>query len=250
MYKTLNTIWTLVLLGILSITFVQEQETESQSGGEVSPEVVEESPCALGEVQVKLINAGTVLCVNKDTADSWIEGGFAVAFDEEPEQEPEQEAKQEPQEQEPEQEAKQEPQEQESEQGVEQELSQPKPEQEAESESSKDVSSATIAENSCDPGQVQVKIINAGTVRCVERATADLWIEGGFAVAVDGELEQETEGEVSNEVSSATAKGNPCESEEVWVKLINAGTVLCVDKDTAESWIESDFAVEFDGKSE
>ena len=331
MYKGLNTLLVLILLGILSTLFAQERETENQSSSEVNPEVAGEGPCALGEVQVKLINAGTVLCVNKDTADSWIEGNFAVAFDGEYEQEPnEPEAEQKPREQkteqpeaeqetksessnevssatvaenscdpgqvlvrlikagtvrcvekataeswiegdfavaidgEPEQETKQpeveqKPQEQKTEQSkAEQEVRQPEVEQEAQRQESeqqepeKEVESksinegsSVIAENSCDPGQVPVRLIQAGTVRCVEKATAELWIEGDFAVAVGGGFEEETEDELSNQAHSATTGENPCKPEEVQVKLINAGTVLCVDEDTAKSWIESDFAVKF-----
>ncbi len=261
MHKVLNVIWILVLLSLLSITFAQEQEAKNESEG--NSEVVREGPCDPGEVQVKIINAGTVTCVDNDTAKSWIESDFAVAFDGKSEQRLEQ---QKPKQQEPEQ----------------QEAEQEELEQEIESESNREVSSNIIAENSCDPGQVQVKIIKDDAVRCVEKATADIWIEGNFAVAIDGqsgqepkqqeaeqkepeqepeqqeveqkELEQETvqesQSEESSETSSEVATEGPCDPGEVQIKLINDGSVRCVDKDTAESWIEGNFAVAFDGQSE
>ena len=146
MYKVFNVIWVLVLvfLGVLSITFSQEQE----------------GPCGPDKVQVKIINADTVTCVDEDTAKSWIESDFAIVFDGESLQQPKQ---------------------QESEQ---QESEQPKQEKESNSE----VSSNIVAENSCKPGQVTVKIIKDDVVRCVEKATADLWIEGNFAIALDGKI--------------------------------------------------------------
>ncbi len=248
MDRVLNVIWTLILLVILSAAFVQGQEAIIAEG------------CNPDEVQVKIVNADSVVCVDQDTAESWIESDFAVAFDGPSEQRLEQqELKQ------------QEPQQQEAEQ-QEVELSkteqEAESEQEAEAESSSDVTSSIVAENSCDPGQVKVRIIKDDVVRCVEKATADLWVEGNFAVAIDGNSEQEsmqeakqekpeqqetvqeTQNESISESSSEVIAEGPCDPDEVQIKLIKDDSVRCVDKNTAESWIEGNFAVAFDEQSE
>ena len=207
-----------------------EQEPESKSGVEENSGRVGENPCDSEEVWVKIVNADTVTCVDKDTAKSWIESDFAVMFNGELGQRPEQ---QKPEQQEPEQRSEQ------------QEPTQDK-------ESNSEVSSNIVAENSCDSGQVPVKIINDDVVRCIEKATADLWIEGDFAVAFDGKSEQnavqQTDSKLGDETSSETE--NPCDSNEVQIKLIRDDTVRCVEKDVADSWIEGNFAVAFDEESE
>ena len=269
MYRVLNIIWTLTLLGILSITFVQEQEATNG-----------ENSCGPDDVQVKIVNADSVVCVDEDTAKSWIESDFAVAFDGQSEQRLDQQEveREEPQQQEVEQQEieQQEVEQQEVEQQEveQQEVDQLEAEQETESESNSEVISNIVAENSCDPGQVQVKIIKDDIVRCVEKATADLWIEGNFAVAFDGQSDQESNQQIPNQQESEEQESEQeeseqeeseqevksesgsedtpetvgeisCDADEVRVKIINADSVVCVDEDTANSWIESDFAVKF-----
>ncbi len=166
MYKVLNLIWILAFLGTLSVTFAQEQEVENELGGDISSEMVEESPCELGKVQVQILGDGSVHCVEEDVAESWILGNYAVMFDAESEQE--------------------------TEVGTEAVAEEAVIEEAVvEEEALAEVEVEEINTGPCDLGRIQVKLIEGGAVVCAEEHVANSWVETNFAVIVNEEPQQE-----------------------------------------------------------